>query len=62
MDENKEKLGETPIRINDVNNDIDWYQGIQARDNMFVDSPLFTRNMSTIFLFFLFCKELDLFQ
>ncbi len=50
MDENKEKLCETPIKFNPINNDIDWYRGIQGRDNSLPDSPLFPRNLSMAYL------------
>jgi len=50
MDENKEKLCETPFKINNVNNEIDWYPPCnQGGDNSLPESPLFPRNLSKAF-------------
>ena len=51
LDDNKEKLCETPIKFNNpINNDIDWYPGTQGRDNLLPDSPLFPRTLSMSYL------------
>lgn len=49
MDENKEKICETPIKFNNINNEIDWYQSNPGRDNILPDSPLFPRNLSMLY-------------
>lgn len=46
MDENKEKLCETPFKFNNINNEMDWYPGTQGGDGILRDSPLFPRTLS----------------
>ena len=53
MDENKNKLCESPTKFNHLNNDLIWYENHQMRDSMLPNSPLFPRNLRTT-LFFLF--------
>lgn len=45
LDENKEKLCETPIKSNNLNNDV-WYHSHLGREYILPDSPLFPRHLS----------------
>jgi len=49
IDENKEKISETPFKI--INNEMDWYGPQQIRNDIINDSPLFPRNLSINYFF-----------